>query len=373
MELCDCGHYSESVTSTERNPRGGPQVKNLGARTSGTAGDTPAVKVEGLTMRYGERTVVNDLSFTVTRGNLTAVLGPNGAGKTTTIECCEGLRSPTGGAIEIFGLPRAGKDVSPSKLRQADAELRSRVGVMLQDGGLPAAANVKTVLRHFARLHDHPIRPAELIEMLDLTEVGGVTVRRLSGGQRQRLALACALIGRPELVFLDEPSAGLDPHSRRSTWELITSMRDAGTTFVLTTHMMEEADFLADDVLILDHGKMVARGTPAELRGKSHLIQIHGEPHYPALPNLVEALTTRGWPATISADTLTIHAQPTAATMARLSSDLIDLGLADAQLTVAPRTLETVFLALTGRAPAGTTSASGTNSPTLPSGEGERP
>ncbi|WP_418607822.1 ABC transporter ATP-binding protein [Georgenia sp. SUBG003] len=227
------------------------------------AATAPALRVAGLRKTYGAREVVRGLSFTAARGALTAVLGPNGAGKTTTIECCEGLRRPDGGSLEVLGLDRL--------QRASDAELRKRVGVMLQDGGLPLAPRARSVLTHVARLHDRPADPDRLLARLGLTDVATTPVRRLSGGQRQRLALAVALVGRPELVFLDEPSAGLDPHSRLAVWDLLRELRDGGTSIVLTTHLMSEAEELADRVVVIDAGRVVAEGSPAELVGPPEL------------------------------------------------------------------------------------------------------
>jgi len=204
---------------------------------------------------YRGRRVVDGLSLTAAAGAVTAVLGPNGAGKTTTVECCAGLRSPDAGVVRVLGLDRD---------RHA-AALRCRVGVMLQDGGLPNGARAGEVLRHVAALHERPLPVAALLDELGLTDHAGTTVRRLSGGQRRRLALACAVVGRPELVFLDEPSAGLDPQSRLAAWGLVERLRDAGAAIVLTTHLMEEAERLADLVVVVDAGRVVAEGSPRAL------------------------------------------------------------------------------------------------------------
>ena len=220
----------------------------------------PAVVVDGLVMRYGATTAVDDLSLTVERGTITAVLGPNGAGKTTTLETCEGYRAPQQGTVRVLGLdPR----------RQA-RELLPRIGVMLQDGGAWSGARAPEMLRHIAALHAHPVDPRVLEERLGLAECGRTPYRRLSGGQKQRLGLAMALVGRPEVVFVDEPTAGLDPAARRTVWELFAELRNDGVTVVLTTHYMDEAERLADRIHIIDHGRLIASGTPIELtRGGS--------------------------------------------------------------------------------------------------------
>ena len=225
--------------------------------------DSPALLVEQLRKRYGDRDVVDGLSLRAGRGELTAVLGPNGAGKTTTIECCEGLRRPDGGRIEVLGLDRS--------MPEAAGELRRRVGVMLQEGGLPMAPRAGAVLRHVARLHDRPAAADPLLERLGLAKVARTRVRHLSGGQRQRLALACAIVGEPELVFLDEPTAGLDPQARLAVWELVRELRAEGTSIVLTTHLMTEAEELADHVVVVDRGTDVAAGSPAALRGAPYV------------------------------------------------------------------------------------------------------
>lgn len=216
---------------------------------------TPAVEIRGLVKRYGTVDVVDRLDLDAPSGRITAVLGPNGAGKTTTIECCEGLRVPDGGSVRVLGLDP-----------ETDAgSLRSRVGVMLQDGGLPTGVRALEMLRHVSRMYAAPRDLGELSERLGLGSFARTTVRRLSGGQRQRLALAAALVGRPELVFLDEPSAGMDPQSRLAVWELVRELRDEGVSIVLTTHLMDEAAELADLVAIVDHGQVIAQGSPAEL------------------------------------------------------------------------------------------------------------
>jgi ABC-2 type transport system ATP-binding protein len=234
-----------------------------GTATGGTGsaperpGAAPALVVDGLVKRYGRRTAVDGLSLVAERGAVTAVLGPNGAGKTTAVECCVGLRAPDAGTLRVLGLDP----------RRDAAALRPRVGVVLQDGGLPNGAPALEVLRHVAALHADPLDVAELADLLGLTSFARTTVRRLSGGQRQRLALAAAVVGRPELLFLDEPSAGLDPQGRQVVWELLERMRDAGVAIVLTTHSMPETERLADTVVVVRAGRAVATGTVEELTG----------------------------------------------------------------------------------------------------------
>ncbi len=217
----------------------------------------PAVVVDDLVMTYGEKRAVDHLSLVVDRNTITAVLGPNGAGKTTTLETCEGYRRPSGGSVRVLGLdPRADR-----------RDLLPRIGVMLQEGGAWSGVRAIEMLRHVARLHAHPLDVDGLAERLGLGECGRTPYRRLSGGQKQRLALATAIVGRPELVFVDEPTAGMDPQARRATWGLLEELRADGVTVVLTTHHMEEAERLADLVHIIDRGRLVASGAPAELTG----------------------------------------------------------------------------------------------------------
>jgi ABC-2 type transport system ATP-binding protein len=208
-------------------------------------------------MRYASVVAVDGLDLTIDRGTITAVLGPNGAGKTTTLETCEGYRRAQSGTVRVLGL-------DPVAQRR---ELLPRIGVMLQQGGAWSGVRAMEMLRHVAALHAHPLDVDALGERLGLGECGRTPYRRLSGGQQQRLGLAMAVVGRPELVFVDEPTAGLDPQARRTTWELLRELRAAGATVVLTTHYIEEAERLADLVHIIDRGRLVVSGTPAELTG----------------------------------------------------------------------------------------------------------
>ncbi|MET3163942.1 UNVERIFIED_ORG: ABC-2 type transport system ATP-binding protein [Arthrobacter sp. UYEF10] len=210
----------------------------------------PLASLDGKMLR-----VVNGVSFVAERGQVTALLGANGAGKTTTIECAQGLQKRNGGSISLLGQ-------DPGR---AGADLRSRVGVMLQDGGLPPSARPIGLLRHIAGMYARPRSVDELVERLGIDTFARTTVRRLSGGQKQRLALAAALIGNPEVLFLDEPSAGLDPQSRQLVFELISELRATGMGIILTTHLMDDAQRLADYVYIIDAGRNVAEGTVPQL------------------------------------------------------------------------------------------------------------
>jgi ABC-2 type transport system ATP-binding protein len=222
-----------------------------------------ALTTRGLVKRYGGRAVVDSLDLTLPAGRVTALLGPNGAGKSTTIEICCGLRRPDAGEVRVLGL---------DPVHDA-AALRPRLGVMLQEGGVYSGANAREMVHHIAALHANPLDPDALITRLGLGDTGRTTYRRLSGGQKQLLALGLAIVGRPELVFLDEPTAGLDPHARQATWTLISELRAAGVTVVLATHLMDEAERLADQVVIIDQGRCVAAGSPAELTGGSRRLE----------------------------------------------------------------------------------------------------
>ena len=301
----------------------------------------PAVAVRGLTKRYGTTTALAGLDLTARRGAVTAVLGPNGAGKTTAIECCEGLRSPDAGSVRVLG----------SDPRHASADHRARVGVMLQDGGLPAAARPLRFLRHLASLHAAP-RPLDpLVQRLGIDTFERTPVRRLSGGQRQRLALAGALVGGPEVVFLDEPGAGLDPQSRLAVTDVVRDLVADGAAVVLTTHDMEEAERLADDVVVVDAGRVVAAGTPAELTGEQSTAATvrFGGPPAMDLAGLRRALPERTQVEELApgAYLVTGHVDPQV--VAAVTSWCAGHGVMPQRLAVGRRTLEDVFLELTGR------------------------
>src|SRR3954469_1752359 len=215
----------------------------------------PAIVVAGLVKHYGGIRAVDGLSFEVARGEVFGLLGPNGAGKTTTVETLEGYRTPDLGTVRVLGL---------DPVRDATA-LRPRIGVMLQEGGLYPGLKPLELLRLFSAYYDDAESPERMLDVVGLDDVRGVAVRRLSGGQQQRLSLACALIGRAGAVFLHEPTAGMDPHARATTWQLVRDLRDRGVTVLLTTHAMDEAEQLCDRVAIIAGGKVAALGSPAEL------------------------------------------------------------------------------------------------------------
>jgi ABC-2 type transport system ATP-binding protein len=300
-----------------------------------------ALEIDGLVKRYRGRTVVDGLSLTAATAAVTAVLGPNGAGKTTTIECCEGLRRPDAGTVRVLGLDP----------QRDGARLRARVGVMLQDGGLPAGARADEVLRHVAALHARPLDPGRLAAALGLEPVLQTMVRRLSGGEKQRLALALAVVGRPELVFLDEPTAGLDPQARLAVWALVRSLRAAGVAIVLTTHLMDEAERLADHVVVVDAGRVVARGSPDDLTSGADVLQFSGPPGLDlttlraALPEGV--LAAEPAPGRYAIEGARTPLGPGA--VATVTAWCAAHGVLPEGLVLGRRTLEDVFLELTGR------------------------
>ena len=216
-----------------------------------------AVQAVDLRKSYGARQILSGVSFEVQRGELFALLGPNGAGKTSTVEILEGYRNADGGSVRVLGL---------DPMRDG-ARLRPRIGLMLQEGGIDNRSTPREVLRLYARFYRDPEDPEALLEAVDLGRAATTRYRRLSGGERQRLSLAIALLGRPELLVLDEPTAGMDPAAKQATRERIAALRAAGTTIVLTTHELGDVERLADHVAVLDRGRIVADGSPAELTG----------------------------------------------------------------------------------------------------------
>ncbi|MET9346497.1 ABC transporter ATP-binding protein [Streptomyces termitum] len=300
----------------------------------------PAVRVRGLVKRYGQKTAVDGLDLDVRTGTVTAVLGPNGAGKTTTIETCEGYRRPDAGTVRVLGLDPV-----------ADAAaLRPRVGVMLQSGGVYSGARAEEMLRHTAKLHAHPLDVDALIERLGLGSCGRTTYRRLSGGQQQRLSLAMAVVGRPELVFLDEPTAGLDPQARRATWELVRDLRRDGVTVVLTTHHMDEAEELADDVAIVDAGRVAAQGSPERLcrGGAENTLRFSGRPGLD-LDSLVKALPDGSEAAEPAPGAYRITGAVDPQLLATVTTWCAQHGVLPDRISVERHTLEDVFLELTGK------------------------
>jgi ABC-2 type transport system ATP-binding protein len=308
-------------------------------RSGGTSAAAKwAVVVEGLVKTYGGRRAVDGVSFAVARGETFALLGPNGAGKTTTMEILEGYRVPDAGTVRVLGLDP----------RREGAALRPRIGVMLQESGLYRAITPREALHLFASYYAAPANPDALLELVGLTEVADTRYRQLSGGQRQRLALALALVGRPELLFLDEPTAGMDPQARAATWDLLRQLKAAGVTVLVTTHYLEEAERLADRVAILDRGRLVALDTPAALmRGDATQVLLR------ATPGLaVEALAAL--PSALGAEetapgVYVLRTHAAADLLVELTGWLRAAGVLPREVRVGEGSLEEVFLRLTGR------------------------
>lgn len=310
---------------------------------SPTPDETHAVSVTGLHKAYGSHAAVDGLDLTLRRGTVLALLGPNGAGKTTTVEICEGFAAPDAGTVRVLGLdPHADNDA-----------LRARIGVMLQGGGAYPGARAAEMLRLCASYSANPLDTDWLLDVLGLTTVADTSFRRLSGGQQQRLSLACAIVGRPELVFLDEPTAGLDAHARIVVWDLISALRADGVSVLLTTHMLDEAERLADDIVIIDRGKVVAAGTPAELTSRNA-----GGIHFSAAADLPIADIAAAVSAAAESDltgsqTATgdyaINGPVSPAAIAALARWCEQHDVLITSLTVDSVSLQDVFLNLTGR------------------------
>jgi ABC-2 type transport system ATP-binding protein len=293
-----------------------------------------------LVKNYGRHRAVDGLSMRARRGQITAVLGPNGAGKTTTVEICEGYRRPDAGTVRALGL---------DPVRDA-RQLRPRVGVMPQSGGIPTSARAADYLKVLASFYRHPLSPALLLDRLGLTEQARTPYRRLSGGQQQRLSLAAAIIGRPELVFLDEPTAGLDAQARHATWDLVAGLRASGATVILTTHYLEEAERLADHIVIVDRGALVAEGTLADLTGSDGQLRFTADP----------ALDTSGLLGALPAGSLAKESPAgqylielpggvDPQVLATVTAWCAEQGVLARNLRLDSKTLEEVFLELTGR------------------------
>jgi ABC-2 type transport system ATP-binding protein len=283
---------------------------------------------------------VSGLDLDVERAEVFALLGPNGAGKTTTVEMCEGFVRPDEGTIEVLGMNPVADN----------ARVRERIGVMLQGGGGYPAARAGEMLNLVAAYAADPLDPAWLMDTLGLTDVARTTYRRLSGGQQQRLALACALVGRPELVFLDEPTAGLDAHARLVVWELIDALRRDGVTVVLTTHQLTEAEELADRLVIIDHGKAVAAGSPAEIMQAGAENQLRfSAPRMLDLTLLSAALPEGYKTIEVSAGQYLVEGAINPQVLATVTAWCARLDVLATNMRVEQRSLEDVFLDLTGR------------------------
>ncbi|GAA1224497.1 ABC transporter ATP-binding protein [Kitasatospora nipponensis] len=294
------------------------------------------IEVENLHKRYGDEVAVHDVSLRVEQGEIFGILGPNGAGKTTTVECLAGLRPAQGGRISVLGL-------DPVRDREA---LRQVLGVQLQESGLPDKLKVREALHLYASFYRDPADPGELMARLGLADKAATRYKNLSGGQKQRLAIALAIVGNPRVVILDELTTGLDPHARRTTWELIEAIRDSGVTVLLVTHFMEEAERLCDRVAVIDAGRVIALDTPAALAARAGRGQrMRFRPSAPlderlllALPE-VTALRRHGSQLEVTGTGNLVHA---------VTSLLARRQIIAADLRVEQGTLDDAFIALTG-------------------------
>ena len=299
------------------------------------------VLAESIGKRYGRTVAVQDISLAIPPGQITAVLGPNGAGKTTSLEICEGFRRPDTGRVRVFG-------ADPLRF---DAVQRARVGIMLQSGGVWSSARPLETIRHIASLYRNPRSSDELIERLSLQRPGRTPFRRLSGGEQQRVKFACALVGRPELVFLDEPTAGLDPHARRAVWELIEEERQRGAAVVLSTHLMDEAERLADRILIVHQGLIAVEGTPQQLTARSaadHIVLATGV--RVDTSDLLAALPRGTVISEQNPGRYSIETVVSPGVLGAVSAWCADNGIPQHAIAIQRHTLEDVFLALTGDA-----------------------
>jgi ABC-2 type transport system ATP-binding protein len=294
------------------------------------------ITVDRLGKSYGHHIAVQDLSFGVEEGEIFGIVGPNGAGKTTTVECLQGLRVRDAGSVDVLGLDPA---------TDAD-ELRQRVGSQLQDSALPGRMRVAEALELFSAFARHPVDPEELLARWRLGEQRDQAFDSLSGGQRQRLFIALAFVNSPELVFLDELTQGLDPQARRATWELIREIRSGGTTVVLVTHFMDEAEHLCDRLAVVDHGRVIALDTPQGLIERVELPSVvrftTSEPDLAWLEHLdvVTSVSRRG-------DAVAVEG--TGPVLALVAAELVARGVVPADLRVERPSLEDAFISLTGR------------------------
>jgi len=297
------------------------------------------VEVEGLVKSYGSLTAVDGVSFSVDEGEVFGVLGPNGAGKTTTVEMIEGLRKPDRGSIRVLGI---------DALKQPD-RIKELIGVQLQTTSLYDRIRVREAVDLFGGYYRNSLPTATLVEQVSLTDKADSYVSELSGGQRQRLALALALVNDPSVVFLDEPTTGLDPQARRSVWATIADLRQKGKTIILTTHYMEEAEELCRRVAIMDHGKIIALDTPRALVAGAGLDSRIEIDHVHA--SLGPMLKQADLPARIDedGDTMLLHTSKPSHVLKEVTRISAEHDIELESISVRKATLEDVFLALTGR------------------------
>ncbi|WP_263352616.1 ABC transporter ATP-binding protein [Acidicapsa acidisoli] len=319
-------------TPTQKTPASAP--------ASGTSAG-PTLLLRGLRKVYADVVAVDSLDLEVARGECFGLLGPNGAGKTTTIEICEGLTTPDAGTVELLGL---GWSANANELRQ-------RIGIQLQETQFPDKLTVEETLRLFRSFYKRGISVDESIKTAQLEEKRKSRVGGLSGGQKQRLAMACALVGDPELLFLDEPTTGLDPQARRHLWDLVDNLKRAGRTIILTTHYMDEAERLCDRVAIMDHGKIIALGTPQQLIasiGGEHIVEFALSADL--TPDIAPLLAIAGIQShRVDAGRHQLSVSELHVAVPRIFAALNDQGLHLSEFRTHSATLEDVFVGLTGR------------------------
>jgi ABC-2 type transport system ATP-binding protein len=297
------------------------------------------LRVTDLVKHYGDVRAVDGVSFGVPAASVFTLLGPNGAGKTTTLEILEGIREPDSGEIEVFG----------ERLRRVGRKVKQRMGVLLQEGNFEPYLKVREVVRLFASFFESSRPVDEILERIALTEKAGSYVKNLSGGQKQRLAIGAALVNDPELVFLDEPTTGLDPQARRNVWSVVSDLRSTGVAIVLTTHYMEEAEALSDHVCIMDHGQLIAEGSPRELSarlGQETIIEFQADGVDDAA---LEPLAACCKGVRSGADLVTVETEELVSTMESLLAWSKERRTVLTNMTVRQPNLEDVFLSLTGR------------------------
>ncbi len=305
-----------------------------------TSRDDPVIDVRDLTKRYDSVAAVDGVTFSVQPGEIFGILGPNGAGKTTTLSCIEGLVEPTSGSVSVLGM-----DIARDAMK-----IKERIGVQLQASAYFDYLTLMEILRLFGKFYPQMASPEELLDRVDLLDRAKTRVGKLSGGQQQRFTIAAALINNPELVFLDEPTTGLDPQARRNLWEFVRSMNAEGRAVVLTTHYMEEAEYLCDRVAIMEHGKIAGLDTPANLIGQLPIPYVISFTAASVEGRAAELERLPGVVAVQSGADGEYHLSCTDASagVAALTDWAKGLGIAFTHLEVAAANLEDVFLAITG-------------------------
>jgi len=318
-----------------------PETMDSGINRTGSPDQGHALFLRGLRKTYADVVAVDGLDLEVARGECFGLLGPNGAGKTTTIEICEGLTAPDSGTVELLGLNWSAN---------AD-KLRHRIGIQLQETQFPDKLTVEETLKLFRSFFHRGISVEESIRTAQLEEKRKSRVGGLSGGQKQRLAMACALVGDPELLFLDEPTTGLDPQARRHLWDLVDELKRAGRTIILTTHYMDEAERLCDRVAIMDHGKIIALGTPQQLIatvGGEHIVEFALSSG--ATPDTAQLLAIPGIQShRVDAGLHQLSVSELHVAVPRIFAALTSQGLLLSEFRTHSATLEDVFVNLTGR------------------------